>query len=422
MLSASLLVAAVSWTGVDASSEAAWPQWRGPRRDGVSTEKKLLQDWPEGGPALKWKFADAGFGYGDVAVLGDDLYLLGKFPGDGESIARLDAKTGQLVHRAKIDSAPNKYLTQWGGGPRSTPTVEGDLVWALTSDGTLACFDRRDLKEKWKLDLKEKFGSKTPTWGYAESPLIDGDKVVVMPGGKECVVALNKMTGEVVWKSEATGEPQQYASLVPMEVGGTRTYVTQGAKSLFAVDAATGNLAWKFGEIGRRTAVIPTPVVSGNRVYITAGYQAGCESVEIAKAGTGFEAKKVYVNKNMMNHHGGVVLLDGHIYGHSDSRTGGWTCQKLEDGSVVWKNNDAGKGSIGCADGRLYCFEERVGGACILIEASTAGWKEHGRLKLPENSGLQRGQGQVWAHPVIAGGKLYLRDLDLLYAYDIAAK
>ena len=422
MISATFWLLAAA-PAVDVAAESPWPQWRGPHRDGISAEKNLLKDWPEGGPPLAWKFSEAGFGYGEVAVVGDDLYLLGKFDGEGECLVRLDAKTGKAAgNRAKIDDAPNKYLTQWGGGPRSTPTVEGPLAWALSSDGTLACFDRQTLAPKWSVDLKARFGSKPPTWGYAESPLVDGDLVVVTPGGGKCVAALDKKTGETVWTSEGVNQGHQYSSLVPCEIAGTRMFVTQGAKSLFAVDAKTGKMLWQSAGKGRATAVIPTPIVSGDRIYSTAGYGFGCECVDIKKEGDGFVAVPAYANKNMVNHHGGAVLLNDHVFGHSDN--GGWTCQKLATGEVAWKHRErnAGKGSIGYADGRCYCLEEKVGGECILIEASTEGWKEHGRFKLPANSELNRGQGQIWTHPVVAGGKLYLRDLDLLYCFDIATK
>jgi outer membrane protein assembly factor BamB len=405
----------------DSSQQGPWPGWRGKDRTNVSTEKGLLKEWPKGGPKLVWTFDAAGFGYGDVAIVGSDMYLLGK-DDDGEFIKKLSTD-GKEVKKAKLDDGRNKYATGWGGGPRSTPVVDGDLVFAMSSDGRVSCYDRNTLAEKWTKSLADDFGSKTPRlwWGYSESPLVDGEKVVVTPGGKNCVVALNKNTGETVWTSTGIEDGQQYASIMPMTVDGKRMYVTQTDKHLIGVDAENGKLLWKFGEIVRKTAVIPTPIISGNRAYATAAYDAGCECVEIEKTTDGFTANKVYVNQNMMNHHGGVILLDGHIYGCSGNNA--WVCQKFSDGSAAWKHQsrDAGKGSIAYADGRFYCFEEKPGGSCILIEASPEAWKEHGRLKLPKNSSLERGRGAVWSHPVIADGKLYLRDLDLLYCFDVKA-
>jgi outer membrane protein assembly factor BamB len=413
--------AALSCGMISAADEPAayWPGWRGKDRDAVSKDKGLLQEWPKGGPKLLWTFEAAGFGYGTPAIVGKEMFILGK-DDDGEFIKKLSTD-GKELARAKLDHGDNKYNTGWGGGPRSTPSVDGDLVIALSSNGRLVCFDRGTLSEKWAKSLVDDFGSKPPMWGYAESPLVDGDKVVVTPGGKNCVVALNKNSGETVWKSTGISDAPQYSSLVILTVDGTKMYVNQGAKILFGVDAESGKFAWKFGEIVRKTAVIPTPIVSGNRVYATTDYEAGCECVDIVKAGDSFEAKKVFVNKEMQNHHGGVILVDGHIYGNSGNRNTSWVCQKLSDGTVAWthKSRDAGKGSIGYADGRFYCFEQEPGGSCILIESSPAGWKEHGRFKLPKNSELSRGQGLVWAHPIVVDGKLYLRDLDLLFCYDV---
>ena len=405
------------------SEKTDWPGWRGKDRTAVSSDSGLLKEWPKGGPNLSWTFKAAGMGYGAISVVAGDIYLLGR-DDEGEFIKKLSLD-GKEVSRGKLDERKNAYETGWGGGPRSTPIIDGDLIFALSSDGRLVCFERSSLKEKWAKSLVDDFGGKTPYWGYAESPLVDGDRVVVTPGRANCVVALNKESGETIWKSTGIREEAQYSSLVPLTVDGKRMYVTQAAKSLFGVDAETGKVQWTFAEIKRRTAVIPTPIVSGNRVYATAGYDAGCECVDIERSGDGFTAKKVFVNSKMSNHHGGVILVDGYIYGHGGKQqTSPWVCQKLSDGSVAWEHSDrtATKGSIGYADGRFYCWEERLGGSCILIDASPEGWKERGRFKLPANSSLDRGKGAVWSHPVIVGGKLYLRDLDLLYCYDVKAK
>jgi len=401
-------------------SKAFWPGWRGKDRDAISHDKGLLKEWPKGGPKLLWTFEAAGFGYGQPAIVGGDMYILGK-DDDGEFIKKLSLD-GKEVGKSKLDDAKSKYQTQWGDGPRSTPTIDGDLIFALSSSGRLVCFDRSTLSEKWAKNLVGDFGGKTPGWGFAESPLVDGDKVVATPGGANCVVALNKNTGETIWKSTGISDGAHYSSLVPLTVDGTKMYVNQASKYLFGVNAMTGKLAWKFAEIARTTAVIPTPIVSGNRVYATCDYGAGCECVDIVKSGDSFQANKVFVNKNMQNHHGGVILRDGYIYGCTD-KIGIWTCQKLSDGSVAWKHNerDPGKGSIAYADGRFYLLEEKVGGSCILIDASPEGLKEISRFKLPKNSKLNRRSGLVWSHPIVVDGKLYLRDLDLLFCYDVKA-
>jgi len=411
-------------------SKASWPGWRGKDRSALTSETGLLKEWPKGGPKLLWTFDAAGYGYGEPAIVGEELYILGK-DDQGEFIKRLNLD-GKELARAKLDDGANKYLTGWGGGPRSTPTVDGDLILALSSDGRLVCYDRSSLSEKWSKSLVKDLGSSTKVkpawWGYSESPLVDGDKVLVTPGGKNCVVALNKNTGATIWMSTGVEDDQQYSSLVPMTVDGKKMYVTQTMQNLIGVDGESGKLLWKSNGIPRKTAVIPTAVISGNRVYATAGYGAGCECVDIERSGDSFTAKKVYANKNMQNHHGGVILLDGYVYGHSGMSSGNpWVCQKLADGEIASKldGRKVGKGSIAYADGRFYLFEEKVGGACVLVDASPKEWSEHGRFKLPKNTSLQRGSqksGLVWTHPVVVGGRLYLRDLDLLFCYDVKAK
>jgi len=426
------LAAIITVFGVSCSVAAAaddskndWPGWRGKNRDALTSEKGLLKDWPKGGPKLLWSFEAAGFGYGQPAIVGDELFILGKDE-NGEFIKKLNLH-GKEIGRGKLDSGKNKYETGWGGGPRSTPIVDGDQIFALSSDGRVVCLDRSSLNEKWSKSLVDDFGGKTPYWGYAESPLVDGDKVVLTPGRKNCVVALNKNTGDLVWKSTGVEDNAAYSSLVTMTASGKKMYVTQTDKRLIGVDAETGKVLWKFGEMPRKIAVIPTPIVSGSRVYATAGYDAGCECVDIEGSGDSFEAKKVYVNRNMSNHHGGVILLDGYIYGHSGKSNGNpWVCQKLADGSVASKldGRKVGKGSIAYADGRFYLYEEKIGGSCVLAEASPSGWTEHGKFQLPKNSSLERGtkgSGLVWSHPIVVGGRLYLRDLDLLYCYDVKA-
>jgi outer membrane protein assembly factor BamB len=424
--------AALSCGLISAADEPAayWPGWRGKDRDAVSKDKGLLQEWPKGGPKLLWTFEAAGFGYGTPAIVGKEMFILGK-DDDGEFIKKLSTD-GKELGKARIDGTKSDYMDGWGVGPRSTPSIDGDLVFTLSSMGRLVCFDRSTLSEKWSKSLVEDFGGKTPGWGYAESPLVDGDNVVVTPGGSNCVVALNKSSGGVIWKSTGINDGAHYSSLVPLTVDGVKMYVNQASKHLFGIDASTGKLAWKFGEIQRKTAVIPTPIISGNRVYATADYQAGCECVDIVKSGDSFEAKKVFVNKNMENHHGGVILVNGYIYGYSGNNEPNarrktpetWVCQKLSDGSVASsvEARNIGKGSIAYADGLFYLYEQKIGGSCILMNASPSAWKEISRFKLPKNSELKRGSrngGLVWVHPIIVDGKLYLRDLDLLFCYDV---
>jgi outer membrane protein assembly factor BamB len=391
---------------------ADWPQWRGPNRDDVSKETGLLQSWPEGGPKQVWVFKDSGLGYSGYSIVGGKLFTMGIRNG-GEELIAVDTKVGKELWSAKIGEI---LKNGWGDGPRGTPTVDGGFVYALGGQGTLICASVADGKIAWQKSMQE-FGGKTPGWGYTESVLVDGDKVLSTPGGsKGAVVALDKTTGKTIWQSTGFTDGAQYSSIIATDLNGARQYIQLTMKSVVGLNAADGKVLWKV-EFPGKTAVIPTPIVHGNQVYVTAGYGVGCMSF---KVGAGNTIEKLYENKVMKNHHGGVILIDGHIYGHSDGV--GWTCQNLATGEEVWSDKNAlGKGAVAYADGRLYCLAEN-NGTVVLAEASTKGWKEHGRFKLEPQTTQRNPQGRIWTHPVIVDGKLYLRDQELLHCYDVKAR
>jgi len=302
----------------------------------------------------------------------------------------------------------------WGGfeGPRGTPTVDGDLLFAVSQYGELACFETATGKERWRKDYKQ-FGGSIPEWGFAESPLVDGEHVAVTPGGsKGAVVALDKKSGALIWQSKQFTDPAHYASLIAAEIGGVRQYIQLTAESVAGVAAADGKLLWRAVRKGA-TAVIPTPIYADGFVYVTSGYGIGCNLLKINANGSKFSAEQVYANKVMVNHHGGVIKLGDYVYGHSDGK--GWTCQNFKTGEAKWQDKDnLGKGSMVYADGMFYLRQEDKPGTVTLIEASPDGYKEHGRFSPPDRSDKQS-----WSHPVVAGGKLYLRDHDVLLCYDV---
>lgn len=419
------LLAAVAGSA-GAVSAGDWPQWRGPNRDGKSTDTGLAATWPSDGPRLVWSLnavGDIGTGYGTPAVVGDKLYVLGA---DGptqnarEFVTCLSATDGKRVWQTPLKTSPGKFLDQWGGGPRSTPTVDGDSLYVLGATGDLACLSAADGKVVWQKNLVADFGGKITQWGFSESPLVDGDKVVVTPGAGGGMVALNKKTGEVVWQCKECLDQAGYSSIIAADIGGVRQYVQQTMAHGIGVRAQDGKLLWQVGEIGRRTAVIPTPVVSGDIVFFTAGYGAGCEAFKLEPDGQGgTKAAKIYSKNNVVsNHHGGVIEHGGKVYGHSDSKQ--WVCFDYKTGpdEPTWQSNKLPKGSIGYADGQFYCYSEKDG-TLARIKATEAGWEETGRFKIPKASAIRPRQGQVWPHPVIANGKLYLRDFELLYCYDL---
>lgn len=389
-----------------------WPQWRGPNRDGISRETGLLQDWPSAGPKRVWLSRDIGIGYSAPVVAGGKILIMGTKDGKEQLFAK-EAKGGKTLWTAPLGGI---LSNNWGDGPRGAATVDGDKVYALGAKGGLICANVGDGKVNWRVEMVKDLGGKVPGWGYTESVLVDGDHVVCTPGGKRgTLAAIDKKTGKVIWRSSDWTDGAQYASVVPAELNGQRQFIQLTQKTLAGVSARDGSVLWRNAWSGR-TAVIPTPIVRKNEVYISSGYGAGCRKITIGDA---HKVTEDYSNKNIKNHHGGVLLLDGHLYGYSDGR--GWTCQNLKSGDVVWDSKKLGKGCVFYADNRLYCLEESSG-QVALAAADTGGWKEHGRFKLEPQTELRKRSGRIWTHPVVANGVMYLRDQELLFAFDVKAR
>jgi outer membrane protein assembly factor BamB len=389
-----------------------WPQWNGRNRDGKSADSGLLAEWPADGPRLAWKATGFGQGYSTVAVVGDRLYTMGDKNGAGYVIAA-NADDGKILWSAKVGASGSPGVPGYDfPGPRSTPTVDGPLIFALDAWGELICVSASDGKEQWRKSLVKDLGGAPPTWGYSESPLADGEQVVVTPGGpKGALAALGKKTGELIWQSKEFTDPAHYSSIVPTDIDGARQFIQLTAANVAGISAKDGRLLWKAPRRGD-VAVVPTPLVAGHEIYVTSGYGAGCNLFKVTEAGGRFSAEQVYANHVMVNHHGGVVQVGECIYGYSDGK--GLTCQNAKTGEALWAEKAAiKKGSVSCADGRLYCREEDSG-TVVLVDASSAAYKEEGRLKQPD-----RRPEKAWTHPVIANGKLYLRDQDLLLCYDL---
>lgn len=386
-----------------------WPQWRGPDRSDVSKETGLLKTWPEGGPKRVWLYTNAGNGYSGPAIANGKFFILGT-RGGNEILLILDANTGKELVATKLGRVLDN---NWGDGPRGTPTVDGDRVYAMSGMGDLVCLNIADGEIRWQTSM-DNLGGERPNWGYTESVLVDGPQVVCTPGGSDgAVAALDKMNGKLIWQSKEFTDPAHYSSIVPAQINGRPQYVQRTEKAVVGISPRDGKLLWKASFPGR-TAVIPTPIVRGNEVYVTAGYGAGCKLVRIEPD---YTVTEVYQNKVMKNHHGGVILVGDHVYGYADP---GWACQDFKTGDPVWNHRKFGKGAIGYADGMLYCLEESSG-TVALVEASPTGWNEHGRFTLAPQTKIRSSSGRIWTHPVVSNGKLYLRDQDLIYCYDVKA-
>jgi outer membrane protein assembly factor BamB len=398
-------------------ASADWPQLRGPNGDGISQETDLLEQWPEGGPPLVWKATGIGTGMGAVSVADGRVYTSGDL--DGKSwLFALDEAGGAHVWRAEVGrGGPIGFGSQFHPGPRGTPTVDGDKLYILGQFGDLVCFTTGG-EEVWRANLVDDHGGQTPRWGYSESPLIDGDKLIVTPGGADGVLlALDKNTGAPLWQSEGwSSEEPQYSSPVVATIGGVRQYIQLTEQTVAGIAAKDGRVLWRTS----REGLIPvtTPIVEDGLVYITSGYGAGCRLFEVrppAQSGGKFSVELVYANKDLKNHHGGVILFDGYVYGSNDP--GILTAMDFRTGEVAWQDRSVGKGSIAVADGRIYLRAEQSPGQVALIGATPEAYRQISAFTPPDQSGENN-----WPHPVIANGRLYLRDQDNLLAYDIRSR
>lgn len=414
---------------------ADWPQFRGPGRDGVSSETGLLKSWPETGPKLLWSTKDAGLGFGSIAVRDGVLYTVGT-RGNDEALLVLDAKNGKEIWSAPIGPIFTFEGNVWGDGPRSTPTLDGDFLYVLGAQGDLVCFDLGKKAAVWRKNLIKDFdGMMMTEWGYSESPLVDGDKVIVTPGGKKgAMVALDKATGKQIWQSSELPHKAPYSSVMPAEIHKTRQYVqltfepnVGGFVSGF--DAKSGKVLWKAPIFkGDSYAAAPTPIVQGNNVYVTTGYGGGCHNFEIAPDWSTKDLFSKIDQKKMKNTHGGVVLVDGKIYGHSEGL--GWVCQDFKTGKLAWNDRDTldtKSGSLIAADGMIYVYTED--GVAALAKATPEGERLTvvSEFKLPELSTYPKTrptsrQSKAWSNPALSDGKLYLRDCEFIYCYDVRGK
>lgn len=388
---------------------ADWPQFRGPNRDGVSKETGLLKSWPDAGPPLEWTAKGLGPGYSSVSIAGDRIYTLGN-KGDKTRIVALDRDSGKIVWAADIGKA--------GGSLGCTPTVDGDRIYALGQQGDLVCVDK-DGKPVWHHNLVKEFGGEFGGWRYCESPLIDGERLIVTPGGKVAtMLALNKSTGEVLWKCPIPAKSAQagYSSVVITNVGGVKHYVQLFNGGLVGV-STDGKVLWQYEKVARNTANVPTPIVFGEFVFSSIGYGRGAGLVKLTASGPDVKAEEVYFQRELTNKHGGVIKVGDYVFGDTDDE-GHPFCAEVKTGKVRWKRKNEGSGrdsvSVTAADGRLYLHYQN--GWVVLAKADPAKYDEISAFRVPKTNGAS------WAHPVVCGGRLYLREGDFLYCYDIRAK
>jgi outer membrane protein assembly factor BamB len=403
-----------------ANDSSDWFQWRGPNRNGISNEKGLLDAWPAEGPPVAWKAEGFGAGYSSVSISEGRLYTMGKFGDDTKLIAR-DASNGKPIWESLVGKG--------GDGPNCTPTVDGDLVYALSFEGDLLCADSKTGKEVWRTSFPENFGGQMMSgWGYSESPLVDGDRLVVTPGAQDAMMAaLNKRTGQVLWKTAMAPNPGPagkdgagYSSIVLSRADGVKQYVQLVGRGLIGVKADNGELLWKYNRVANGTANVPTPIVSGDFVFCSSGYDDGGSALlRLKNTGRQMEATEVWYrrSKDLQNHHGGMIQLGDQIYLGHGHNLGFPICFDWKSGLERWRpGRGAGTGSaaIVAADGHLYFRYEN--GVMTLIEATPKEYRLKGKFQIGINNG------KSWPHPVIYKGHLYLRDQQELICYDLRKK
>jgi outer membrane protein assembly factor BamB len=390
-----------------AGQTAEWPQWQGPNRDNRSPDTGLLKQWPDGGPKLLLTIPGVGEGYSSPSISGGLIYTTGVI--DGKQVVKAFDMDG--TKKWEADNGP-AFRGQYPGS-RSTATIADGRVYVFSGIGQAGCFDATTGHEVWTLQVAKKTGGRVPTWGFAESLLIEGDKVICTPGGKDAtVVALNAKTGRPIWQSEGLSDRAAYCSPVVTDLGKMRMITTMTVSGAVGLDAATGRPLWAYPHKTNYDVNATTPVVVGDEVYGTSGYGAGGFKLKLSASGSRVSAKQEWIEKKLDDHHGGVVLVDGYIYGSGDQNGRYWVCLDFATGDVKYVAPGVGKGSLTYADGMLYCLSER--GTMGLAKADPSKHEVISQFRVPKGGG-----GSYWAHPVVIGGRLYLRHADKLFIYDV---
>jgi outer membrane protein assembly factor BamB len=381
---------------------ADWPQWRGPNRDGVSSETGLLTEWPAGGPRVLWSIAGLGEGYSSLAVAGGRIYTQGQ-RGTQEFVMAFDVKTGVRLWETATGQS---FRESRGNGPRGTPTIDGDRAYAMAADGLLACLEAATGKVIWSQNVVQKYGGSVIPWGMSESPLVDGDRVIVMPGGRGAsLVSLSKRDGTLQWK---TGSDQAgYSSALVVEVGGVRQVVALTGEAAIGVRADTGQMLWRYPRVSNSTANIASPIFQNGYVFFSTDYDTGGALLKLDPRGM----TEVYFTRNMKNHYSTSVLVGDVLYGFNDSIL---TAMRFGTGDVLWKHRSVGKGSAIYADKHLYVLSED--GTLALVEPRPDQYREVSRFEIPA------GRYPTWSPPVVANGRLYVREQDHLRSFDIQAR
>ena len=424
LLPVCILAMAADKSSVRGKPTDSWPQWRGPHRDGISPDSGLMTLWPEAGPKLAWKATGLGMGFSGVSLASGRIFSMGDIS-EKQQIICLAQADGKQLWTTPVGEVwdPKGY-----GGPRCTPTIDGTLVFAVGAHGDLVCVEAATGKEVWRKSYSKDYQGKMHSgWGFSESPLVDGDRLICTPGGPGAVlVALDKRTGKEIWKSampnigDRGGDGAAYSSIVVGECAGVKQYVQFVGRGVIGVRASDGKFLWGYNAIANNVANIPTPIVNGDHVFCSSGYGTGAALLKLSKEGDGVKADEVYFlsSKDLQNHHGGMIMLGDYIYCGHGHNAGAPSCVEWKTGKVVWRQNRGpgdGSAAVTYADGNLYFRYQN--GVMALVGATPDGYEEKSKFEIPDVDGRR----PSWPHPVIIGGKLYIREQDALLCYDVKA-
>ncbi|RPH38513.1 MAG: hypothetical protein EHM91_13815, partial [Planctomycetota bacterium] len=383
-----------------------WSQWNGPNRDNRSNETGLLKEWPPEGPKLLWKTTGLGDGVSPVSVAGGRIYVYG-YREESEFLTALDG-TGKILWSQRIGPVEKEFPGMRFVCQRA-PTIDGDLLYATTTGGGLLCLGARDGRILWQ-NTYGAFGGQRAYWGYSDRPIVDGKLLICAPGGRTgTLVALNKLNGAIVWAGSELKEPSPNAAVITATLGGVRQYVVYTLAGAAGIEAKNGRLLWRAARTGQ-TAVVPTPILCGNLLLLSSGHGVGSHLFQIEENEGRFQAKELYATKAFSNYRGGMILQGDHVY--SADNSGRLKCAELKTGTVVWQDRGIGQAMMIYADGRLILRNEK--GTVALVEATPEAYREKGRFDPPDKT-----PSSGFTFPVLAGGRLYLRDLDSLLCYDL---
>jgi len=399
----------------DESKTCNWHQFNGPRRDNISGDTGLLKRWQEGGPSLIWKSNLIGYGFSSVSIADNIIYTAGNIE-NYTIITALDM-LGNILWQTKGDlDFTNSYP-----GSRGTPTISDGRLYHLNGNGHILCLDARTGEKIWTLNILDKFKGRNSEWGLAESLLVDGDNIICCPGGEEIsVAALDRNTGETVWLCKGIGDKPAYVSPIIVDYNGLRQFITVMSASAIGVNADTGEFLWRYDHPVPYGSNISTPIYHDGHIIIFGTFGFGATMLRLNVIENTCTVEKVWHTEELDNEHGGVVLIDGYLYGHADGnhKWRHWACLELKTGRTMYSVDGLPAGASGAltyADGMLYLTGELRDVA--LVPATPEGFNIVSQFKFPKD-----GNGPLWAYPVVCGGRLYIRHGDILYVYNVRSE